>query len=478
MIANVTLGNGFAGLLAYLLRGKRGDAPERVEWSTTRNLPFDDPALIPSLMRATAAQSRRVETPVYHLSISLDHGESLDRERFEEVVDRMLRDLGLGEHQAVIVSHNDTEHRHVHVMVNRVHPGTGRVWHNGHDYARIEKSLRQQERELGLRHVPGRHFALEGQERFVGGARTLPKGARRAAERTGRPSFTELAREVARPPLRQARSWGELHRRLDALGLGLAKQGRGLVLGNGPQQVKVSLVDRRASLARLEKRLGPWRPPQRDQRPSAERWRDVVLLRRLGSRLADDRAQESTREREERTACHEQQRNERETERRGRQLSARLDGQLAQIYRDPVGARRQLEDRSRDDVGRSVASFLRSPESFGKLRGRGGVFASAERSAALDAVPEAAETLRHLGVLRAATHPTTPGLKPPRRETTTPTQRRARRLDRLARRLVQRLGWKLVASILPPPHLTALRITLDIGRRAFDLLRDRERGRE
>ena len=471
MIGNVTTGNGFAGLLAYLLRDKQGELHERVEWTATRNLFSDDPNLIAVLMRSTAEQNQRAEKPVYHLSISLDKGEALGREQFEQVVDRTLDDLGLSDHQALIVSHNDTDYEHVHVMVNRVHPETGRVWRNGHDFARIEKSLRQQEQELGLRPVRGRHFALEGQERFRGAAHTLSKGARRVAERTGRPSFTELTRVVARPVLRQARSWVELHRKLDDLGLGLAKRGRGLVLTNDQQTTKLSLVDRQSSLARLEKQLGPWQPPTSDQRPSPERWRDVALLRRLGERLSRDKAAEEQRQRVERTVSFEHRRAIEEADRTRRQLSSQLDRRLARIYRDPATARHRLMDRSWDE-GALRSRFVPKPEVFGQLRGRGGLLTSADRWEALDAVPEAAETLLQLGKLRA---PTRSAAKPqPKPALARP---RPSRLDRLARRLVHRLGWKLATSILPPSHLTALRLALSVSRKALDLMLEPDRGR-
>ncbi|MCP3963601.1 MAG: relaxase/mobilization nuclease domain-containing protein [bacterium] len=101
-------------------------------------------------MHSTAAENPRVEKPVYHLSISLDPQERLEPEVLRGVAERTLRDLGLEHHQAVLLAHEDTEHQHVHVMVNRVNPATRKAWRAGHDYARIEWSLRQQERELTL----------------------------------------------------------------------------------------------------------------------------------------------------------------------------------------------------------------------------------------------------------------------------------------------------------------------------------------
>lgn len=168
MIAKAIRGPSFGRLQSYLLGGRNGGATDRVAWTSVRNLPSDDPELAREIMRATAEQSARVEKPVYNVILSLSPDEKLDREAMLGVVERTLRDVGLHEHQALIVAHDDTRHHHVHVMVNRVHPETRVAWRTSHDYARIEKSLREQEREMRLREVPGRHYALPEQERHRG----------------------------------------------------------------------------------------------------------------------------------------------------------------------------------------------------------------------------------------------------------------------------------------------------------------------
>lgn len=122
MIARVFRGTGFAGLQSYLLRGRDGRDTDRVLWTATRNLGSDHPERAAPLMRATAEQSSRVEKPVWHLALAVEPGAELDRERWELIADRLLEDLGLEEHQVLLVAHGDTKHPHIHLMVNRVHP--------------------------------------------------------------------------------------------------------------------------------------------------------------------------------------------------------------------------------------------------------------------------------------------------------------------------------------------------------------------
>jgi relaxase-like protein len=71
----------------------------------------------------------------------------------ERVAGRVLERLGLGEHQAVIVAHGDRKHAHVHILVNRVHPESGKAWERWQDQPVIQQVLREEERALGLREV-------------------------------------------------------------------------------------------------------------------------------------------------------------------------------------------------------------------------------------------------------------------------------------------------------------------------------------
>lgn len=256
MIGKVIRGRGFGGLARYLESGKSGNQPERVEWIEARNLPSTDPRTASLLMRATAAQSDRVQKPVYHLAISFDAGDPVDRATMHRVAERLLADLGLQEHQALVVAHRDTGHPHLHVMLNRVHPETGRAWDPKNDYPQIERSLRVQERELGFREVPGHHHALAGQER-PDRADSLTTGQQRQ-RMNGQLPFVEQVRAVAAQEIRESRSWAELEHRLGAHGLQMVARGSGMVITDGQAQAKLSSIDRGASRAKLEARFGEY----------------------------------------------------------------------------------------------------------------------------------------------------------------------------------------------------------------------------
>jgi hypothetical protein len=245
------LGTGFKALAAYLEYGRRdGTERDRVDWVETRNLPTEHPQAAARIMVATARDSDSVQPPVYHFSVSFDPDDPLNRDTMRQVADRTLRNLGLQDHQVLIVAHRDRAHAHLHFMVNRVHPEKRTVWSNWNDYARIEKAMREQEAELGLRIVPGKHASVPEHARDRAPRRAAPRLAR------GDSAFVERVRSEAGPHLMAARSWAELERALGEHGLSVRTEGRGMVVTDGVHKVKCSEIYPAASRANLERRLG------------------------------------------------------------------------------------------------------------------------------------------------------------------------------------------------------------------------------
>jgi hypothetical protein len=255
------LGTGFRGIMNYLLRGSKADphGPDRVAFAHTRNLAIDNPDEAPQLMRWTAEANTRVQKPVYHFCISWHRDENPNDEAMVEAADRTCFDLGLGEHQAVYVAHNDTDHRHIHIMANRVHPETRRAWSNSHDYKRIEQSVGEQAKAKGFRFVPGRHNTPQDREKRPRRARA---GEYRMAKRTGtkpRRQFAinrlkDLAHHLG-PEFDAAYSWADLSNRLAGHRMRLEKKGQGLIITDGVHEMKLSHVGRQVRLKTLQEKF-------------------------------------------------------------------------------------------------------------------------------------------------------------------------------------------------------------------------------
>lgn len=369
MIATTSSGRRFAALARYLLHGRSGKATERVAWTAGRNLGLDDPELAAVLMQATADQNPRVEVPVYHLTINFDPNDPVTPAEMQAVADRVLRDLGLAEHQALMVAHQDRAHPHVHVMVNRVHPETGVAWERWQDRPRIERTLRELERELGLREVAGRLYQLDGQEPPE--PALLTSGERRQAERTGEPAFPDRVRAHL-AELRTAGSWAELKEALAAHGLRLERKGQGLVITDGTHQVKASRVARDLSLRRLEERFRAPYPGREEEEARREPpSRDVAQLKRALAeyeRVATLNKERDTA-REKLYAAQTQQYELDRAIKAVRKAEQDLDRALAIVYRDPPAAREEFRKAAAQDGAERAAEWLSTePERFGALR--------------------------------------------------------------------------------------------------------------
>lgn len=254
MIGHEASGASFRELADYLDRGTDGTKAGRIEWLEARNVWAPTVHDAAAVMSALASASP-TPSPVYHLSVSFDLADAVDRALMCRVADRLLADLELTEHQAVAVAHNDRDHAHFHLMVNRVHPRTGRVWKVDFSKRAIEQSLRTQERELGLRENPGHLFRLPDQARPD---RSVARGAGvlRREERTGARPYVEVAREDLASDFADATGYADLEARLSAKGHRLEERQRGLIVTDGTGFAAVSSVSSTASRPKLEARFG------------------------------------------------------------------------------------------------------------------------------------------------------------------------------------------------------------------------------
>lgn len=67
------------------------------------------------------------KTPVMHYTLSWAPDDWVSKRQMRDAALKSLKALGLEEHQATIAAHNDKDHQHVHIIVNTVHPTTGRT---------------------------------------------------------------------------------------------------------------------------------------------------------------------------------------------------------------------------------------------------------------------------------------------------------------------------------------------------------------
>ena len=401
MIGHISRGSGFGGLVRYLVHGDREEEPdpERVLWTAVRNMPTENPELSAAIMRATSEMNERgVEKPVWHLSLSWHPEDDPSREQMQEAAERVLEKLGISEHQAVLVAHGDTAHAHVHVVVNRVHPETLRVWKGWQDMVKVERVLRVLEKERGLVATPGHHGRLPGQkapDRSQGRTR----GEEQQSRREGEQPWSERMREALRPHFREAQSWGELSQRIAEHGVRLQKKGRGLVVTDGSREVKASRIDRGGSIHKLEARFGM---SFKDWHSRVEAVREAVASYERMEEKRDELQLDQVRAGQQLEEVRELGRPLEKLAHERRATLGQLQRQLTIIY-GAGGEKERLDGlvRLAELHGyRRVADELRhKPKTFGKLAGRVSLMGEPDpkRRVILQTVQSAASTLQELG---------------------------------------------------------------------------------
>ena len=106
-------------------------------------------------MNRVANENARVKDPVYHYQLCWQPGERPTQRQWESAAKKTIQQLGFDEHQYILGAYSDTEHFHVHLMVNRVHPETYRAHYPQFSKRSLDKTLREIEAEQGWKHSHG-----------------------------------------------------------------------------------------------------------------------------------------------------------------------------------------------------------------------------------------------------------------------------------------------------------------------------------
>ena len=162
-------GGSFRGAGLYYLRDKSADqsidkhlkpkSDERVWFSDTRNcLSMDPDRALEEMWRTAEDQAylkmqagvkrggRVCGDSVKTLSLSWHKDDRPTPEHMIEAADALIKHMGWDTQQAVYVGHNDTEHRHIHVILNRVNPENGRTLDDFREQKRAQAWALQYER--------------------------------------------------------------------------------------------------------------------------------------------------------------------------------------------------------------------------------------------------------------------------------------------------------------------------------------------
>lgn len=270
----------FKASALYLAGRSKGQSPDRVAWMEAHNLETTDPQAAAAIMDATAAQNVRCKKPVYHFVLSFDPKDAkqakVPPEVMRDIAHQAIDQMGLREHQLLIYAHKDTDHPHMHFLVNRIHPRTGKAFDRHNDGRKLTAMCRDIARERGL-NIPldreqerARIAEKERVDDFdlveslkAQPPETVPEGEYWQAKKEDRPpqvamdkAEVKALREKVQGHFYNAKDWHELTARLGAQGVFLERKGQGLVLAKGDRFAKLSQMGKGVRLSELEDRLG------------------------------------------------------------------------------------------------------------------------------------------------------------------------------------------------------------------------------
>ncbi|WP_019647099.1 TraI/MobA(P) family conjugative relaxase [Novispirillum itersonii] len=224
----------------------------------------DLPAALAEI-EAIRQQKPEIEDKTYHMMVSFRDSdrEKLTDEVLKDIAAEFTKALGFEDHQYVAGTHINTNHFHMHLGINKVHPQTLHVKTPRRDFKTLERVARKMERKYGLAIDRGMS------DRDLTQAPGLSPAAKNHEARTWEQSFQRWMienRDTLLPEIQKAGTWQALHEGLARHRVQIKQQGAGLVFAtaDGQQTMKASAFDRSCSKGGLEKRLGTFEPPRQE----------------------------------------------------------------------------------------------------------------------------------------------------------------------------------------------------------------------
>lgn len=155
-------GSSFKGAVRYITHDIGENSAERVDGTHTLNLRTDNPEKAAKVMAWTAehagdikraaglpATGRKTKDPVYHFALTWEPSQKPGWSEMLDAAQSALKELGFEGHEAVLAAHNDKGHPHIHVVVSRINPETGKTVNPRDDFERLQRWAWQYEKSQG-----------------------------------------------------------------------------------------------------------------------------------------------------------------------------------------------------------------------------------------------------------------------------------------------------------------------------------------
>lgn len=256
MIGKVGLGNFAKGILSYCYYEKELSAKQAKEMTlddvrgeliyiqhlgiSTLNDGRLDLDYLAKQMLDNRDKNRNLNKYVWHQSFSFPPGEDPPEEKLITLAQEFAKEFGFSENQMLVFRHNDTKHKHIHIVANRINYNGKNTADHFKNYARTGEFSRRMEIELGLTITPGMSLNQKVKQQTL-------------TQDTAIISLRSLVDQV----LSKASSFEEFGKQMQTRGF-KTYIGRGIAFFNMQNRMKVKGSDlgKDYSLQNLEKRMG------------------------------------------------------------------------------------------------------------------------------------------------------------------------------------------------------------------------------
>ena len=359
------------GLANYIVSPEKKNGTEKCVYSGSRGFLTDEFSSRKAEMIALAEEAIRSRDPVEHYVLSWREGERPTPVHIEKTVDLLLDEFGMKGHQCFYGLHQDTDNFHLHVMLNRADPLSGRAEriNKGFDVEALHRAVARIEHDQGWSREEHGRYTIENDTIVLTAApdrksSRKPSRIRDAERRTGKKSALSVAQERVLAIAQGAADWQDFHGKLADQGMEYRLRGAGAVLLVGEIPVKPSEVDRPLGLSALKKRWGAFEPPgpniEKKAAPAPEPVNDTAKALGFGDYAKARRFHYASRKEakdelnrrieQERKVLFERQREERKTTFEGswKGRGTELNALRSILAAKQAGARAELQDKTKD----------------------------------------------------------------------------------------------------------------------------------
>ncbi len=156
MIGKISIGKSFRGCINYAFEDKLDLAKQAIVKDRAEllsfNLCFGNKKELIQQFNEVRYLNPKLSKPVMHITLSLSPGELLDKPTLHKMVEDCAKELGFEKNQYIAVTHKDTGHQHLHIVVNRVGLD-GKTLSDSNNYKKIAGYCRKMELKFELKHV-------------------------------------------------------------------------------------------------------------------------------------------------------------------------------------------------------------------------------------------------------------------------------------------------------------------------------------